>query len=193
MRTVEFLREKATDMPSSARRLCEHFGSIVQAATAAWFRGVDLVTAVECRRRPNRKRCRGNIELMLIDDSKPIYWSCTSCGDAGRIEGWRGCSWDMSDLESAKASKPGDWIEVGMLKDVYRELTKCRFLDGQTRRVILAAQAQEWSVTLGAPRAALEDLRKHLEMERRSVDSRTQRSRLDRALCILHCVLRNDR
>ena len=36
MRRVGFLMDNATDMPSAARRLCEHFGHIVQAATAAW-------------------------------------------------------------------------------------------------------------------------------------------------------------
>lgn len=80
-----------------ARKLAEHFLSIVAAATTPFDMSRPL-PVVNCRRRPNRKPCRGEIYIDLDPDTNAIVWSCTICDDNGYISNWKGCLWDLSKL-----------------------------------------------------------------------------------------------
>ena len=48
-----------------------------------------------CWRRPNRKPCKGILEISL-DQVDRIHWICPVCSDEGVISGWQGLIWDMS-------------------------------------------------------------------------------------------------
>ena len=81
------------DMPTPALNLALHFGAIV-----AWMTSHLPVKAeptnVVCRRRPGRRRCRGEIYAGFGMDLQAIEWYCPECGDNGLIYGWEGSPWD---------------------------------------------------------------------------------------------------
>lgn len=94
-----FLDPKGSFAPKSgpALRLAQHFAAIVQELSAD-LGEVSSVPKVQCRRRPNRKRCTGTIESLLDPESGQILWKCPVCGDDGSIAEWEGTFWDLSDL-----------------------------------------------------------------------------------------------
>jgi uncharacterized protein with PIN domain len=51
---------------------------------------------VNCRRRPRRKRCPGNIRTVVDVDHDEISWACPVCRDSGIISKWKGSQWDRS-------------------------------------------------------------------------------------------------
>lgn len=59
------------DTPGPARRLAEHLGCLVKAATAA-EPGVAWVSALTCRRRPGNRRCAGRTIVRRADAAGPI-------------------------------------------------------------------------------------------------------------------------
>lgn len=52
---------------------------------------------VPCRRRPDRKPCKGSIEGFVDPDLHVIVWQCPACGDNGYINNWQGTLWDLRD------------------------------------------------------------------------------------------------
>jgi hypothetical protein len=81
----------AAELPAPGRRLAEYFASIVVDATS----NLDGPPSVRCRRRPNRRPCRGVIEAVPSpDEPEAIVWHCPACGDHGVIRGWEGTLWD---------------------------------------------------------------------------------------------------
>jgi hypothetical protein len=80
-------------MPNSARTLAEFCGRIVKAVTTC--RGDGLATGVRCRKRPNRRKCPGEI-IAFMDEQESISWTCPVCEDNGVISGWKGTIWDWS-------------------------------------------------------------------------------------------------
>jgi hypothetical protein len=52
-----------------------------------------------CWRRPNRKTCRGALEIELMTENDEIHWTCPVCGDKGTINGWQGELWDMTNTQ----------------------------------------------------------------------------------------------
>jgi hypothetical protein len=54
----------------------------------------DEHTNVPCRRRPHRRRCRGDIIAELDRLSGYIVWRCALCGDHGVIHGWQDTLWN---------------------------------------------------------------------------------------------------
>lgn len=91
---TDFLDERGGIGPPSgpARRLAEHFGAIVAAASRLPRRTV-ATTSVACRRRPGRRPCPGRIQAVVTEES-PIRWQCPACGDNGLISSWEGTLWD---------------------------------------------------------------------------------------------------
>jgi hypothetical protein len=80
-----------------ARRLAQHLAAIVQEITAD-IGGETFFPKARCRRKPNRKRCPGEIESLLNPDTGEIVWCCPQCGDNGRIRNWEGTLWDFSHV-----------------------------------------------------------------------------------------------
>jgi len=93
-----FLRPDGSFAPrsGSALRLAEHFAAIVQELSAD-LGGGPMLPKVRCRRRPNRKRCPGEIDSILNSVTGEIFWECPVCGDNGFIVDWEGTLWDFSD------------------------------------------------------------------------------------------------
>jgi len=53
-------------------------------------------TPPKCWRRPNRKPCKGELEIHFTAEDR-IHWICPVCEDEGVLMGFRGLIWDMSD------------------------------------------------------------------------------------------------
>ena len=68
---------------------------IVYATSAA--AGIQTESAPKCWRRPQRKPCKGELDIDLDEDFEHIHWRCGICGDEGVISGWEGLIWDMLD------------------------------------------------------------------------------------------------
>lgn len=92
------------DAPGPARRMAEHLGSIVRAATAAKA-GTAWESALPCRRRAGNRPCPGHIAVLRADLPAPIEWRCTSCGDEGVVSGWKDSSFHLRRPGSKRASE----------------------------------------------------------------------------------------
>ena len=84
------------DVPGPARRMADHLGSVVLAATAAEA-GSPWESALRCQRRPGRRACPGHIAVFRADIPAAIEWRCTACGDEGVISGWEDSCFDLRD------------------------------------------------------------------------------------------------
>ena len=79
-----FLEPDVSIAPKSgpARRIAHHFAAIV-AEIIADIGGETYFPKVQCRRKPERKPCRTEIESEWDPDSGEIIWWCPKCGDRG--------------------------------------------------------------------------------------------------------------
>jgi hypothetical protein len=82
-----------SDMPGPARRLAEHLGDIVRAATAA-DAGTAWETALRCRRRPANRACPGRMIASRTEAGAPIRWQCGVCDDTAVISNWEDSPFD---------------------------------------------------------------------------------------------------
>ena len=77
------------DVPAPARRLAQHLGNIVRAATAGGDGAGDpWMSALPCRRRPAHRPCAGRITIVRHQPPAPIQWRCSVCADEGVISNW---------------------------------------------------------------------------------------------------------
>jgi len=81
-------------LPPSVLNLALHQGAIVEWMTMVLPGDEIVVTNVYCRRRPKRRRCRGQIHARFQGVDDAIAWACPVCGDNGVIYGWEGSRWD---------------------------------------------------------------------------------------------------
>ena len=97
-----FLNETGAIGPPSgpARKLAEHITAIV-AEMSADLGEIDGFKKVPCRRRPERRRCEGQIESWINPETGEIFWQCPKCGDNGYIQNWEGTMWDLTDAPSS--------------------------------------------------------------------------------------------
>jgi hypothetical protein len=86
---------RLADMRAPARNLANHLGAIVSALTSQ-PPGELRQTSVQCRRRPGRRLCAGQIWAMIEVGSGKISWECPACGDNGVIHQWEGTPWDQT-------------------------------------------------------------------------------------------------
>jgi hypothetical protein len=84
------------DLPLATRRLFAHITAIIVMATNP-DADAPPEYQVQCRRRPNRKRCSGMIQTDLDPDTGDIIWWCPVCNDTGVISNWQDSLWDMTD------------------------------------------------------------------------------------------------
>jgi len=85
----------AIDIPRRAELLLDYLGSIIEAVTSRNNKNGIETTDVQCRRRPQHRRCVGRIIAALHeDDPGTIRWMCPVCPDKGFISGWQGSIWD---------------------------------------------------------------------------------------------------
>lgn len=87
-------------VPPAARRLGEYLGTIVAAASLA-KENQPVKTTLHCRRRPNRRPCKGLIRIRVLPATGEIVWDCPTCADNGIISNWKGTLWDFSRDKSS--------------------------------------------------------------------------------------------
>lgn len=119
--------EEPADTGSKPRRgsgRALFFGEIVKAASVLPS-GRFHVTPLCCRRRPNRQRCKGRIEISRHHPSDAIEWRCNLCADAGKLTNWRDTRWDLgAELEhgnvvSLFAPRLDETPRAGAIERVY--------------------------------------------------------------------------
>ncbi|MDM3927480.1 hypothetical protein [Mycobacterium intracellulare] len=72
------------DVPGPARRLAQHLGSIVRAATVGGA-GDPWMSALPCRQRPARRPRPERNTIVRREPPAPIQWRCSVCADEGVI------------------------------------------------------------------------------------------------------------
>ena len=65
-----------------ARLLADYLTKVVVAATSS-TQAQSGTTVVQCRKRPNRRSCVGEIETDIDPETKQIIWRCPVCGEEG--------------------------------------------------------------------------------------------------------------
>ncbi|MBC5801357.1 MAG: hypothetical protein GIX03_07065 [Candidatus Eremiobacteraeota bacterium] len=143
--------DPAADLPLRIVKRREFFGHIIKAATAT--EATTFLSALPCRRSPGHVRCSGSIAVEK-SDAYPgpfIYWSCTRCGDNGRIAGYHGCRYDLERPASKTSTDPDDpWLEVPLTLSEYRAWISGDMIpyDLDSLRLIYAVRVDRDQVTL---------------------------------------------
>lgn len=88
---THMLDQKGAIAPKAgpALRMAEATGSLIQAATLA-NGGAGGAQCLAC----------GASAQCQIKPSDDIVWTCSSCGEGGRIYNWRGTLWDLRQCGS---------------------------------------------------------------------------------------------
>jgi hypothetical protein len=174
------------DTPGPARKMAEHLGNLVRAATATEA-GAAWVSALPCRRRPGRRPCPGRIAVFRPDLPARIEWRCNSCGDEGVISGWEGTYFDL------RARRPdrhgGAMSEVVVSDEVAAALRDLRLLDTECERLVYRARAVDDGVALTADGEELDELIGFVAAEANHEPNRRRQQRLDRAFDVLSDAL----
>jgi hypothetical protein len=131
-------RASILSIPVPARRLAEYFGSIIGAATLA-APGVEVHSALRCRRQPGRKPCPGHIVIERFEVPPEIEWLCSSCGDRGVIRNWRGTGWDLAE-KGGSTTNGEKRLAVELSVEQYDALRKGGVaFDAESERIVLGA------------------------------------------------------
>lgn len=176
--------ELPEDAPGPAVNMAEHLTWVVRAATGGPA-GVSWVTALQCRRRPQRRRCPGRMVVFRADLPAPIGWHCDSCGDEGVISGWQGSYADLRGPHRAGARKGRSHVAVS--DEVMAALRDLRLVDTGCERLIFAARAEpnREGAVLDIDADDLEELLGFVAAEANHEDNRRRQQRLDAALAAL--------
>lgn len=174
------------DAPGPARKMAEQLGNIARAATAAEA-GAAWVSALPCRRRPERRPCTGRIAVFRPDLPARVEWRCTSCGDEGVISGWEGTYFD---LRAPRPRRHDDAVaEVAVSDEVAATLRGLRLLDAECERLVFRARAADGGAVLTADNEALDELIGYVAAEANHEPNRRRQQRLDRAFAVLSDAL----
>jgi hypothetical protein len=93
-----FRAENGLIAPEPANKFIEFLGSIVMMVTLDFSHlQKETPIVVRCRRRPQRKPCRGEIEGFIDTQTGEILWWCYLCSDNGNILNWQDTRWDCFD------------------------------------------------------------------------------------------------
>ncbi len=165
----------STDIPVPARKLGEHLGSIVQAATAgeahtAWE------SALPCRRRPANRRCPGRIIVVRTQPDTPIRWHCNRCSDDGTISNWAGTPYDLCRRQLTVAEP---LHEVVIEAEVAATLRTLLFLDNDCQRAVFAIRAPDDTLHLAVTDTDLDELIGAVAAEANHEPKRRRQQRLD--------------
>ena len=124
------------DTPGPARRLADHLGAIVRAATAGAV-GTAWQTALPCRRRPAHRPCPGRLIVLRPEPAAPIRWQCSSC-DQGVINNWDDPPFDLRPRQLTLAGAVHHLIIPIEVAAALREL---QLLDTDCQRLVFAIRA----------------------------------------------------
>lgn len=167
------------DASGPARRLAQHLGGIVRAATAGEV-GDPWVSALPCRRQPAHKPCPGRMTIAIAgaEASAPIRWWCTVCDDQGVISNWAGSPYD---LRRRRLSVARDVDEVIVSDETAAALRELVLLDPECERLVFGMRAHPDGAVLLASADDLEELIGFVAAEANHEPNRRRQHRLDAA------------
>jgi hypothetical protein len=169
------------DAPGPARRLAEHLGSIVRAATAG-DAGTAWETALPCSRRPGNRRCPGRMIVLRTEPPAPVRWQCSVCDDEGVISNWADSPLDLRRRRLILADPVS---EILLAEDVAAALRELRLLDVDRERVVFRIRARSDHAVLSASDDDLAELIGFVAAEANHESNRRRRERLDTAFAAL--------
>lgn len=165
------------DVPGPARRLAQHLGNIVRAASAG-----DTATAWEsalpCRLRPANRACTGQMIVTRAAVEAPIRWQCSVCDDDGVISNWADSPFDLRrpGLRVADAV-----TEFEISAEVAAALRDLQLLDPDCERLVFRIRAHTHGALLAATDEDLDELIGFVAAEANHESNRRRRKRLDAA------------
>jgi hypothetical protein len=171
------------DTPGQARRLAEHLGNIVRAATAG-DAGSVWSSALSCRRRPAHRACLGRMMLLRAEAGSPIRWQCSVCDDTGVISNWEDSLFDLRRRRLAVAAPSKDIVIAHVVAEALRDLR--RLLDTECERLVFRIRAEDADAVLTATDDDLEDLIGAVAAEANHEHNRRRQRRLDAAFDALN-------
>jgi hypothetical protein len=165
------------DAPGPARRLAEHLGNIVRAATAG-DAGGPWMSVLPCRRRPANRRCPGRMIVLSTEPGAPIRWQCSVCDDQGIISNWEGSPFD---LRRRRLALVGQIHEIIVSDEVAAALREVRLLDSDCERLVFAIRAHNDDAVLVGTVDDLDELIGFVAAEANHEPNRRRQRRLDAA------------
>lgn len=173
------------DVPGPARRLAEHLGNIVRAATAGDIEA-SWQTALPCPRRPGNRRCPGRMVVVRTAAESPIRWQCSGCEDAGVISNWEDSPFD---LRRGQLIVVDDLVEIVVSDEVAAALREIRLYDVDCERVVYRMRAHADGAALSVDADDLEELIGFVAAESNHEPHRQRQRRLDAAFDALNSAL----
>jgi hypothetical protein len=164
------------NVPGPARRLAQHFGNIVRAATAGGRVGDRWMSALPCRRRPARRPCPGRITIVRREPPAPIQWQCSVCADEGIISNWEDSPYDLRRRRLAVAGEVNEIVIAVEVASVLRELV---LLDPDCQRLVFGMRAHPNGAALAATDDELDELIGGVGAEANHEPNRRRQHRLD--------------
>jgi hypothetical protein len=174
------------DVPGPARRMAEHLGFVVRAATAGEA-GAPWVSALACRRRPGRRPCRGHIAVFRAHLPAPLQWQCRVCGDNGVISGWEESPFDLRLPRSRPADEQKH--ETLLTDELSATLRDVQLVDTDGERLVFGMRSSPDGIVLTASAEDLDDLVGFVAAEANHETNRRRQKRLDEASAVLSDVL----
>jgi hypothetical protein len=170
------------EAPGPARKMAEHLGFVVRAATAGEA-GAPWVSALTCRRRPANRPCAGHIGVFRADPPAPIEWRCTACGDEGVISGWEDSLYDLRQPRSSSEEEPRhETLLTDALAATLRELM---YLDVECERLVFQMYSSSEGAVLTASAEELDELLGFIAANANHETNRRRQKRLDAAFDVL--------
>jgi hypothetical protein len=170
------------DTPGPARRLAEHLGHIVRAATAG-DTGAAWETALPCRRRPGNRACPGRMIVLRTEPETPIPWQCSVCDDAGVISNWEDSLFDLRRRQLTVAETINEIVIPNHVAAALRDL---RLLDSDCERLVFRIRAHHDHAILAAGDHDLDELTGFVAAEANHEANRRRQQRLDAAFDTLN-------
>jgi hypothetical protein len=170
------------DTPGPARRLAEHLGNIVRAASAG-DAGTAWGSALACRRRPANRACPGRMFVLRTEAGAPIRWQCSLCDDTGVISNWEDSPLDLRRRQLAIAERANDIV---ISNEIAATLRNLQLLDPDCERLVFRIRARQADAVLSATDDDLEDLIGAVAAEANHEPNRRRRQRLDAAFDALN-------
>ena len=174
------------DVPGPARKMAEHLGFVVRAATAseagAWW-----VSALNCRRRPGNRPCGGHIAVFRADLPAPIEWQCGNCADEGVISGWEDSPFDLRQPRSHLDNEPKH--EILLTDELAAALRDLRFVDTDCECLVFRMRSSNEGIVLAAGSDGLDELLGFVAAEANHETNRPRRKRLDETFGVLNDAL----
>ncbi|HEY3373713.1 MAG TPA: hypothetical protein VGK02_01440 [Candidatus Aquicultor sp.] len=153
------------------------FGKIVAAASLN-PPGTIVPSALNCRRRPGHKPCRGHLLIARQDDGV-IEWQCPLCKDEGSIHSWKDAYWDKGRYSISNLA-PEDVVELRVFESELKELTKILVLSSESEAILYGATFIEEDVELCAPFDSFEEFVGEIAFEANHTDNRSREVNLSR-------------